>query len=106
MYEEVIVGAGPAGATAARFLKKDCKVLLLDKRDLESEPNGKREICCGGLLAPNAQKMLAHLGLGLPKQIIVGPQMFSVQSVDYDNHLIRHYQRHYINIDRELLIAG
>ncbi len=37
------------------------------------------EVCCGGLLAPDAQKMLAKLGLGLPNEVIVGPQMFSVK---------------------------
>lgn len=29
--------------------------------------------CCGGLLSPDVQKMIAKLGLGIPKDILVGP---------------------------------
>ena len=57
--------------------------------------------CCGGLIAPDAQKMLASFGLGLPKSVILSPQMFSVRTIDNDNLIERYYQRHYINIDRE-----
>ncbi|GMQ64549.1 FAD-binding protein [Vallitalea maricola] len=101
MYDIVIVGAGPAGATLARILDKRYKVLLIDKRNLNEDIEYKREKCCGGLIAPDAQKMLAHLGLGIPKDVLTGPQMFSVKSVDFDNGMEKHYQRHYINVNRE-----
>jgi flavin-dependent dehydrogenase len=100
-YDIVIVGGGPAGATLARYLKKQYKVLIVDRRNLLDYDCFVSEKSCGGLLAPAAQKMLAKQGLGIPRELLLGPQMFSVKTIDYDNHLVRHYQRHYININRE-----
>jgi len=102
MYDVAIVGAGPAGATLARLIGKKYKVLLVERRNLDSDHNeySSGTKCCGGLLAPDAQKMLAQLGLGLPKNVVVGPQLFSVRTIDLQNSLERHYQRFYINIDR------
>jgi len=102
MYDVAIIGAGPAGATLARLIGKTCKVLMLERRGLldryrESSP-GK---CCGGLLAPDAQNMLAHFGLGVPRDVLVGPQLFTVRTIDVRNSRERYYQRHYINMDRE-----
>ncbi len=56
---------------------------------------------CGGLLAPDAQKILAQMGIGLPKRILTGPQIFTVRTFDFHNNLERYYQRFYFNIDRE-----
>jgi flavin-dependent dehydrogenase len=56
--------------------------------------------CCGGLLAPDAQKMLAKMGLGVPQEVLVGPQLFAVRTIDIQNKLERYYQRSYLNIDR------
>ena len=36
----------------------------------------------------------------LPKDVMVSPQIFSVRTIDVKNDLVRHYQRHYINLDR------
>lgn len=102
MYDVIIVGAGPAGATLARLLDTKLKVLLIDKRDLEKTREvGDLEKCCGGLLAPDAQKMLAKLGLGVPKEVLTGPQIFTVKTIDFDWFSERFYQRHYINVDRD-----
>lgn len=101
MYDIAIIGAGPAGATLARLLGNDCKVLLLDRRELIKPAVGCFQKCCGGLIAPDAQYMLAKLGLGVPKEILVGPQLFTVRTIDIQNNIERYYQRHYINIDRE-----
>lgn len=60
----------------------------------------KLEKCCGGLIAPDAQQMLAKFGLGVPKEVLQTPQLFAVRTIDFDNSLERYYQRHYINIDR------
>lgn len=102
MYDIVIVGAGPAGANLARLIGDKYKILLIDKRDLEKE-NLKHSInkCCGGLLAPDAQRMIAKLGLVIPKDILVDPQLFAVRTIDLTNNLERLYQRFYYNMDRE-----
>ncbi|MGN6710457.1 FAD-binding protein [Anaerocolumna jejuensis] len=102
MYDIVIVGSGPAGANLARLIGNKYKVLLIDRRDLADEnPKNQAIKCCGGLLAPDAQKMIARLGLGIPKDILVDPQLFAVRTIDLANNLEKLYQRFYFNIDRE-----
>jgi len=101
MYDIIIVGGGPAGAALTRFISKKYKVLLLEKRSFQRPLYSGAQKCCGGLIAPDAQKMLASFGLGLPKKVITSPQLFAVRTIDFDNSLERYYQRHYINIDRE-----
>ncbi|AIO18074.1 Kynurenine 3-monooxygenase [Candidatus Izimaplasma bacterium HR1] len=100
MYDIVIVGAGPAGSTLARLLPKVLKVLIIDKRNLNEYPP-KKEKACGGLISPDAQRMLAKFDIGLEKGILVSPQLFAVKVIDNDNNLERFYQRNYVNIDRE-----
>ena len=81
MYDIAIVGAGPAGATLARLVGGRYKVLCIDKRPAVGIPRGFcTGKCCGGLLAPDAQKMLSQLGLGLPKSVLEGPQLFVVNT--------------------------
>lgn len=102
MYDIVIIGAGPAGSNFARLISDKYKVLLIDKRDMENEnPKNTKRKCCGGLLAPNAQKMIAKLGLSLPKDILVNPQIFAVRTIDITNNIERLYQRFYLNFDRD-----
>lgn len=102
MYDIAIIGAGPAGATLARLLSHQYKVIIIDKRDLNDiKPSNIITKCCGGLLAPDAQEMIACMGLGMPKDILVDPQLFAVRAIDLDNGLERFYQRFYFNMDRE-----
>lgn len=99
-YDIAIIGAGPAGCTLARLLDKKYSVLLLDKRDLSREEYPGISKCCGGLLAPDAQKMLGRMGLAVPASVLVDPQLFLVRTIDFDNHIERYYQRFYFNMDR------
>lgn len=102
MFDVIIVGAGPAGANLARLLPSHLKTLIVDKRSLDHvQSHNPRTKCCGGLLAPDAQKMLAKLNLGIPKDILVNPQLFAVKTYDLSAHQSRSYQRYYYNIDRE-----
>ena len=96
MYDVAIVGAGPAGSVLAWQLaeKTDLKVLLIDGQT-ENTPK-----MCGGLLAPDAQKILSEMGLTLAKSVLSDPQIFSVETVDLCTGEVRHYQRHYLNMDR------
>lgn len=102
-YDLVIVGAGPAGANLARMVGDHYRVLWLDARkpSLAHKNTPISHKCCGGLLAPDAQQMLARLGLGIPKDILVGPQLFSVKVMDLTSRLEGSFQRFYYNIDRD-----
>jgi len=101
MYDIAIIGAGPAGATLARLVADRYKVLLIDKRQLTGKAvDPWHQKCCGGLLAPDAQKILAQFGLGLPKHVLVDPQIFVVRAIDQAHSLERYYQRFYINLNR------
>ena len=79
MYDVAVIGGGPAAATFARRYLSKCpaaSLLLLDgQRELNKKP-------CGGLLAPDSQKALAHFDLTLPKEVLVDPQIFTVQTID------------------------
>lgn len=99
-YDIAIIGAGPAGCTLARLLDRKYKVLLLDKRDLSAEDYPGISKCCGGLLAPDAQKMLGRMGMAVPASVLVDPQLFLVRTIDMDNQIERYYQRFYSNMDR------
>ena len=94
MYDIAIIGLGPAGATLARLLDKKYSVIAIDRK------NAKIDKCCGGLLSPDAQKILAQFDICLPKDVLVDPQIFSVKTIDMDNHIERFYQRFYINMNR------
>jgi len=100
LYDVIIAGAGPAGSTLARMIGEKYKVLVVDKR---FSPTGgpSRQKCCGGLLAPDAQHILGRLELALPRDILVGPQIFKVRAIDLLSDLDKFYQRFYINIDRD-----
>jgi len=100
MYDIAIVGGGPAGSTLARLVGSKYRVLLLEKRSFTDNMPRASEKCCGGLLDPDAQRMMARFGLGIPKSALLSPQMFAVRTIDISNGVERYYQRHYINIDR------
>ncbi|HHV09947.1 MAG TPA: FAD-binding protein [Clostridiales bacterium] len=98
MYDVIIVGLGPAGATLARLLDKKYSVAVIDKKGSGEEGFRKP---CGGLLAMDAQKALSRFGLTLPKEVLVDPQIFAVRTIDLDAGATQHYQRFYINLDRQ-----
>ncbi len=104
MFDIAIVGAGPSGSMLAHLIAHKYRVLLIDKRDLDNE-NSKNPIvkCCGGLLAPDAQHIMARIGLALPRDVLVDPQLFTVRTMDFNNNIERFYQRFYLNMDREKL---
>jgi geranylgeranyl diphosphate/geranylgeranyl-bacteriochlorophyllide a reductase len=108
MYDIAIIGAGPAGATLARLVGSRYRVLLIDKGRSDEPPSCEADAdrgppagkCCGGLLAPDAQRMISRFGLGLPRSVLVEPQLFVVRAIDVPRRLERYYQRYYINMDR------
>ena len=97
VYDIAVVGAGPAGAVFVKELaeaRPDLKIALIDGQSRDSAKP------CGGLLAPDAQKLLARFDLVLPKSVLEDPQIFAVETIDIDQKLVRYYQRHYLNMDR------
>ena len=97
VYDVAVVGAGPAGAVFVKELalsRPDLRILLIDGQSPDSAKP------CGGLLAPDAQKLLARFDLVLPKSVLEDPQIFAVETIDIDQKLVRYYQRHYLNMDR------
>jgi len=101
MYDIAIIGLGPAGATLARLLPKNLKVIAIDKKvgcDALGTPSFTKP--CGGLLAPDAQKFLSQFNLSLPKSVLADPQIFSVRAIDFKTGITRYYPRFYINMNR------
>ncbi len=97
IYDIAVVGAGPAGAVFVKEIAQahpDLKIVLIDGQSPDSAKP------CGGLLAPDAQKLLARFDLVLPKSVLEDPQIFAVETIDIDQNLVRYYQRHYLNMDR------
>ncbi len=99
MFDLIIVGAGPAGATLARLLGQNRSVLLVDAR-LAGNGLLSREKCCGGLLAPDAQMQLRRLDLALPDAVRDTGQPLAVRALDLVSGQSRRYPRAYINLDR------
>ena len=96
-FDVAIIGAGPAGTTFARELSArdpNARILLIDGQTTQ---NAKP---CGGLLSPDAQKVLAEFALTLPNSVLADPQIFSVHTIDLGSRVTRLYQRHYLNMDR------
>ena len=96
-YDIAVIGGEPAGATFAREITKTCpglNIVLIDEK-----PRTGSKVC-GGLLAPDAQKVLAQFDLDLPKSILADPQIFDVKTIDLVSGITRNYQRHYLNMDR------
>jgi flavin-dependent dehydrogenase len=105
MYDVVIVGGGPSGATVARLSGRCGRTLLVERREDAAAGGPGRGKVCGGLLAPDAQRALAALGLGVPRDVLTGPQLFAVRALDVPSGRERHYPRAYLNVDRARLDA-
>lgn len=96
-YDIIVIGGGPAGATFAANAPKKYKVLLIDGHKIKYKGNGKP---CGGLISPDAQKLLKQLGYEIPAEILTDPQIPLVKTIDIDSRVTLDCARNYINVDR------
>lgn len=94
-YEVVILGAGPAGSNFARRIDGEKYDVLLVNG---AKQRGEKP--CGGLISPDAQKLLAEYEINLPNDVLASPQLFSVKTIDLETELVKYYGRNYINVDR------
>lgn len=80
-YDAIVVGAGPAGSTAAYLLAKEgLQVLMLDKKEFP------RDKLCGGLLTRKTVKLLEAI-YKTPVQSLMSNQVISEHSYHYSvNH--------------------
>ena len=100
-YDVIIVGGGPAGSILAARLSSELKVLIVERRFLQTPHRlYEREKSCGGMLDETAQKALAQLQIPLPQHVLTGPQVFAIRAIDMENNMERYYPKHYLNIDR------
>lgn len=105
-FDVIIVGGGPAASILAWKMPLNKRVLVVDRRFLLTpERLYEREKSCGGMLDETAQKSLAKLGIPVPHEVLVGPQVFVIRAIDFDNQMERYYQKKYVNIDRAKLDA-
>lgn len=98
IYDICIIGLGPAGSTLARKLSGNLNVVAIDAKNPNGIDGFKKP--CGGLLSPDAQEALARDNIALPTNILSNPQIFCVDTIDFNSKQRRVYQRSYINMDR------
>lgn len=98
MYDVAVIGLGPAGSVFAKTLSSDFKVIAIDKKGADSD----FKKTCGGLLSPDAQKLLKKLDIFLSDSVILNRQFPSVKTFALDSRNVKSYSRDYINIDRHL----
>ncbi len=93
-FDAVIVGAGPAGSTAALCLARaGARVALVDRRSFP------RDKACGDLVGPRGVRMLGELGIEVPgarrvgDTILLGPSgrsalLPALPGIDYPDHAL------------------
>jgi len=91
-YDIIIVGAGPAGCSAAKFLSDEYNILMID---LSRFPRNKP---CGGLLVEEAQNFIKDWEL--PKDIFSSPRYLNMKIIDWDNDLEMDIKRKLWNVSR------
>ena len=93
-FDVAIIGAGVSGSILAKFLPENLKIILIDKK------NKNEKKVCGGLLAPEAKKEFAKIGIEIPAKILVNPQIFRLKILDFVSNDEKIFFKDYLNFDR------
>lgn len=97
-FDIAVIGAGPAGANFVRLADPEKQSILVIHNEVRKKP-------CGGLLSPDAQRVLASYDAVLPSDVLASPQIFAVRVIDIKSGLVRRYPRHYLNMKRDAFDA-
>ena len=101
VYDVAIIGLGVAGSNLAANLKPHLKVIAIDKKDKEGDCfDDNFHKPCGGLLSEGGQKALAKQGLNLPNEVLVNPQIFAINTIDFGFKHASYIQKGYVNMER------
>ncbi len=93
-YDVLIVGAGPAGCSAAFSLPEDINTLIIDRLQF---PRSK---VCGGVLIEKSWKFLRRTGLDIPESVFAEPGEMPMKITDMDNNFQVDVKRTFYNVKR------
>ncbi len=94
-YDIIIIGAGPAGCMAAKFLRPDLSILLIDKSPLP------RDKSCGGLLSDESQEFFRQNNIPPPKEIFTSPIPTNLIVMDWDSMKEATFDANFANMSRK-----
>ena len=94
-YDIVIIGGGPAGCSAAKFLSGKYKILMVDRLKFP------RTKTCGGLLVEESQSFLEKFYKKPPENVFSQPKYLNLKIVDWNNNIEKSFKRKIWNVSRK-----
>ena len=93
IYDAVVVGSGPAATAFLCSVSDELKIAVISKKN-------SRKVC-GGLLSSSAIRELNNMGLSVPEDVRVSPEVQVIRTMDLSDGRTCYYPRDYVNVDRE-----
>ncbi|MDE7293478.1 MAG: NAD(P)/FAD-dependent oxidoreductase, partial [Oscillospiraceae bacterium] len=96
MYDVIVIGAGPAGCTAAKTLaERGCKVLLTEKFKMP-----RYKSCSGQLIKKSAELVREHFGEDVPAAVMCEPRAVGGMILTNDKGKIYRFEQDGFNVWR------